>query len=84
MTALRTLRTTAGRGVGLAQDLYLLAVPHGGQRAARANALRAMSLDSERARERRRAQAAVIAAARRHPVVASRRRPPVELVRAHA
>ena len=50
-----SLRTTARTLQGLA----LLAVPHGGQQAARRNAWAAMAADSARARARREADAAM-------------------------
>lgn len=72
MSTLRLVTSSARRTVGVVQDLTLLLAPHGGQAAARANALRAVSRDSEQARQRRRAQAAVLAALSRHPVTARR------------
>ena len=40
---MRTLQSAVRRATGIAQQLVLVAVPHGGQRRARVNALTALS-----------------------------------------
>jgi hypothetical protein len=63
-----SLHTTLRRTTRTVEGLVLLALPHGGQQAARRNAWAAMAADSARARARREADAALnraVAAARR-------------------
>ena len=69
MTALRIISSTARQAVSVLQGVALVVVPHGGQRASRANAARAVAVDNDRALDRRRADAAILAATARHPCV---------------
>ena len=67
MSVTRIVRRTASTG----HSAVLLLLPHGGQRLSRGNAWEAMVADTDRARARREADAALELARTRRPVAAS-------------